>query len=71
MHSNLKHTNVAGFPCAVVTFLLKLIRMQPDVLIHVPVQYGIFVILIFCEMIANEPSNGYEQRLAMNTCIYI
>ncbi len=60
--------NAAGFSCA-VTFLWKFLRMQPHVLTHVPVQCGIFIILKLCEMIANEPSNSYEQRLAVNTCL--
>ncbi len=43
--------------------------MQPHVLTHVPVQCGILIILKLCEMIANEPSNSYEQCLAVNTCL--
>lgn len=60
-----------NFPCVEIkhslTLWCKFLWMEFDILVHVPVTLGIFIIFIFGNMVANKPANGCQQNLSVNT----
>lgn len=50
-----------------LTLYSKFLRVKSNILIHISIKFGIHVIFIFCNVVANEPTNCCQQDLSVST----
>lgn len=50
-----------------LTLCCKFLWVESDILVHISIQFGVRVIFIFCNVVADEPTNCCQQDLSMST----